>query len=258
MEAAFLQAIFANPEDEAARLIYADWLEERGDPRAEFLRLESMLAGVSRDDPRLHEAETRLQALRSGIDGDWLARVDRTDRYTMLWPIDYCRYVVTSNEVEKPLRFVWGGHNQQTRFSFMKVKASDYIYPVRVRDKALYVIARMRVKEVMRRESYLQAHPEDQHLIRNSCAGEVLVGEAGTPINFQVRVPGEMLERLRFRSKKSDRPLKYVKDGQLMNSMSVHGIFRLTARSAQDFDALIRKEYRSPEANDSGWWHGIA
>src|SRR5262245_5497001 len=31
---AFLQAIRANPEDEAPWLIYADWLEERGDPRA--------------------------------------------------------------------------------------------------------------------------------------------------------------------------------------------------------------------------------
>ena len=30
---AFLQAIRENPDDDAPRLIYADWLEERGDPR---------------------------------------------------------------------------------------------------------------------------------------------------------------------------------------------------------------------------------
>jgi uncharacterized protein (TIGR02996 family) len=35
---AFLQAIRANPEDEASWLIYADWLEERGDPRATLYR----------------------------------------------------------------------------------------------------------------------------------------------------------------------------------------------------------------------------
>ncbi len=35
---AFLRAILAYPEDDTPRLIYADWLEERGDPRAELLR----------------------------------------------------------------------------------------------------------------------------------------------------------------------------------------------------------------------------
>jgi uncharacterized protein (TIGR02996 family) len=34
----FLRAIQADPVDEANVLIYADWLEERGDPRADFLR----------------------------------------------------------------------------------------------------------------------------------------------------------------------------------------------------------------------------
>jgi uncharacterized protein (TIGR02996 family) len=35
---AFLDAIRANPEDDAPWLIYADWLEERGDPRAALYR----------------------------------------------------------------------------------------------------------------------------------------------------------------------------------------------------------------------------
>jgi uncharacterized protein (TIGR02996 family) len=34
----FLQAIRANPADDAPWLIYADWLEERGDPRATLYR----------------------------------------------------------------------------------------------------------------------------------------------------------------------------------------------------------------------------
>jgi uncharacterized protein (TIGR02996 family) len=40
-DAAFLRDILANPADEARRLIYADWLEDHGDPdRAEFIRVE--------------------------------------------------------------------------------------------------------------------------------------------------------------------------------------------------------------------------
>lgn len=38
-EQAFLQAILEHPDDDAGKLVYADWLEEQGDPRAEFLRL---------------------------------------------------------------------------------------------------------------------------------------------------------------------------------------------------------------------------
>ena len=41
MEAAFLAAIQQRPDDDASRLIYADWLEERGDSdRAEFIRTQ--------------------------------------------------------------------------------------------------------------------------------------------------------------------------------------------------------------------------
>jgi uncharacterized protein (TIGR02996 family) len=31
----FIQAILENPREEANWLVYADWLEERGDPRSE-------------------------------------------------------------------------------------------------------------------------------------------------------------------------------------------------------------------------------
>jgi uncharacterized protein (TIGR02996 family) len=42
----FLRAICANPEDDTVRLVYADWLDENGDPeRAEFIRTQVTLAG---------------------------------------------------------------------------------------------------------------------------------------------------------------------------------------------------------------------
>jgi uncharacterized protein (TIGR02996 family) len=40
----FLQEIAAAPDDDAPRLVYADWLEERGDPRGEFIRIQCELA----------------------------------------------------------------------------------------------------------------------------------------------------------------------------------------------------------------------
>jgi uncharacterized protein (TIGR02996 family) len=42
-EQAFLQAMLEDPRDLALRLIFADWLEEHGDPRGELLRLTHLL-----------------------------------------------------------------------------------------------------------------------------------------------------------------------------------------------------------------------
>lgn len=47
-EAAFLQAICANPEDDTARLVFADWLDEHGNAdRAEFIRVQIRMNAIS-------------------------------------------------------------------------------------------------------------------------------------------------------------------------------------------------------------------
>lgn len=67
LEATFLAAIAANPNDAEARSVYADWLDERGDPRGEYLRIEALL----------HEGPPKLRALRDTIDPTWIASVTR-------------------------------------------------------------------------------------------------------------------------------------------------------------------------------------
>ncbi len=50
---AFLLAVLADPDDDAPRLIYADWLDEQGDgERAEFIRVQCALAPMAWDDER--------------------------------------------------------------------------------------------------------------------------------------------------------------------------------------------------------------
>src|SRR5262249_32889270 len=49
---AFLRSIIEAPEDDAPRLVYADWLEDQGDlERAEFIRVQCRLAEMDEDDP---------------------------------------------------------------------------------------------------------------------------------------------------------------------------------------------------------------
>ena len=48
-EAAFLRTIRSTPEDAAPRLVYADWLDERHDPRGPVIRLADRLRGLTPD-----------------------------------------------------------------------------------------------------------------------------------------------------------------------------------------------------------------
>src|SRR4051794_11768320 len=53
-EPAFLRAILNDPTDDLARLGYADWLDERGDPRGAWLRAAAAaLAGPTPAPPDL-------------------------------------------------------------------------------------------------------------------------------------------------------------------------------------------------------------
>lgn len=56
-QAAFLRAICETPEDDVVRLVYADWLEEHGQPeRAEFIRVQIELAKRGYPGPLSHQA----------------------------------------------------------------------------------------------------------------------------------------------------------------------------------------------------------
>ncbi len=74
---AFIQAILASPADDVSRLVYADWLEERGDPRGEYLRVELALTAARRQRAKAPELRQRLQELRAKIKRSWLAVFDQ-------------------------------------------------------------------------------------------------------------------------------------------------------------------------------------
>jgi uncharacterized protein (TIGR02996 family) len=51
----FLAAIYAAPEDDAPRLVYADWLLEQGDPRGEFIMKQFQDPKVASGAPDVHK-----------------------------------------------------------------------------------------------------------------------------------------------------------------------------------------------------------
>jgi uncharacterized protein (TIGR02996 family) len=73
-EDAFLQAILQDPDDVALRLVYADWLEERGDPKGEFIRLQCDAEQVADDELRAARL-ARAGALQAAHEAEWLGRL---------------------------------------------------------------------------------------------------------------------------------------------------------------------------------------
>lgn len=77
----FVAAIQAAPDDDAPRLVYADWLQKRGDPRGEFIAVQCMLAAM--DDDQVDDVRTDLQArqwqLFDAHAPEWLAELGLED-----------------------------------------------------------------------------------------------------------------------------------------------------------------------------------
>jgi uncharacterized protein (TIGR02996 family) len=70
-EAAFLDAIRAEPDVDAHRLVFADWLDENGQAdRAEFIRTQCELAR-SADNPRRAHLEERERRLLAAHAREW-------------------------------------------------------------------------------------------------------------------------------------------------------------------------------------------
>src|SRR5687767_1651799 len=73
-EATFYRAILAAPDDDGPRLVFADWLEERGElARAEFIRVQCRLARTDWGDPRGKPLRQRQLELMMAHVPDWVA-----------------------------------------------------------------------------------------------------------------------------------------------------------------------------------------
>lgn len=186
-----------------------------------------------------------------------------SNSFTTLWTNDRCKSLVKYNLEGTLLNTLYGGpHTSEPSFRRAGVTAGDYIYPVRVHKGILYMIARMRVREILSLddyierfpdvftgcerspwasvmfENYLKLHPEKRFLAP-TCTEEVVLGDDSTPIRLDLAVPSEVLERLRFRSQRRERGLKHIKDGRLKSVIVLQGIYRLSEQSADEIARLL-------------------
>ncbi len=77
-ESAFIMAICLDPDNDAPRLVYADWLEETGEPlliaRAEFIRVQCELAKLDEKHPGRPKLKRREEELLGKNLNSWMER----------------------------------------------------------------------------------------------------------------------------------------------------------------------------------------
>lgn len=203
------------------------------------------------------------------------------EAYTIFWTRERCDTLRRLGWTGHQLEVLFGGpHISEPSFRDAKVQRGDEIYPIAVRSGVLYILGRVRVRQILDLEKYIEkrrdlfatylsesptwilnqgykyvspshvltaafdlyreAHPEIRALAP-TCTYEVLECDDSTPLRFDVAVPPDMLLRLRYRSRRKERDLhKHIRDGRLMQSLGVQGIYRLSEASASEFSALVQ------------------
>lgn len=80
-ETAFLAAIVADPDDDASRLVFADWLEEQSKhDKAAFVRREIEFARAPQSSPDFDRLRRELDRLDDAIGGRWAWALVRPGR----------------------------------------------------------------------------------------------------------------------------------------------------------------------------------
>ncbi|WP_254705652.1 hypothetical protein [Streptomyces vilmorinianum] len=170
-----------------------------------------------------------------------------SNSYTAFWTNDLCRYLERSGYGGQRLTLLFGGSHQSLP-SFVRagVRPGDWIYPVRVHRTRMCVLGALEVAGILPYEDAGSLLHDDDYVkllhwrpLKAGCVGEVVIGPPGASLRFDTVVPGGLLERLTYTSRRGERTLKHVEDGRLIHSVGVQGIYRLAAGSAEEIRRLV-------------------
>ncbi|MGW4020896.1 hypothetical protein [Streptomyces sp. NPDC005009] len=167
--------------------------------------------------------------------------------YTALWTNDLCKYLAREGYTGERLTVLFGGpHQSLPSFVRAGVRPGDVIHPVRAFRKRLWALGAMEVGRVLDYDTVGEALAMEDYLrlihwkpLKAGCVSEVVIGPPGSPLAFDRPVPPDLLARLTYRSRRGERQVKHVVDGELRSAVSVHGIYRLAPRSADELRALV-------------------
>lgn len=236
-ELAFLAAIADQPDDDTVRLVYADWLEERSDLRAQYVRLEVERQRLKANSKKRLDLTDRLEQLRSKAAPGWLSRIDRVGRFAVCWPPHLAEDADARGRVGRrlteiraaPSERVWNRGNYLIRIPKTMV-SGQYLYVLATTDQTVLVVARMRLSRIL----------EGQLGQARWTYG--VAGTEGTPIRFDLTIPAPVLERFTWLVVGGKRKPHLDPDGQPAQIREFERTLRLTPATAFDLDELLTPE----------------
>src|SRR3569833_3042161 len=83
------------------------------------------------------------------------------DSFTVLWSQDRCADLRRQGQTGARLELLFGGpHVSQPSFRRAGVRPGDYVYPIHLHSGELFVLGRLRVREIVPLEQYIRRNPE--------------------------------------------------------------------------------------------------
>ncbi|GAA1951095.1 hypothetical protein [Kitasatospora viridis] len=171
------------------------------------------------------------------------------DAFTVLWTHDTCRALRNGGRVgERPTVAFSGSHTSLPAWT--AARPGDEVYALHVNRCEVFVVSRMRVLDLERgaccraapdswQDPEIPGHNDWAMLGAGGCGAEP-VHVDGTPVRFDLPVPGDLLAGLTWRNQRGrTRGLKYVVDGRLERAVSLQGFYRLTPESAAELAQLV-------------------
>lgn len=76
-EISFIREVLFDLKDEMPRQVYADWLEERGDPRGAFLRIDYAMRQLDSEVAEYEQQRERRDELVHKLDPQWVSLLAR-------------------------------------------------------------------------------------------------------------------------------------------------------------------------------------
>jgi|GEM_PF-2725008 len=157
-EAALLAHIRGHPDDATAKLVYADWLDERGDPRAAVIRAAERLSTLSVLKADYWEAKAARTELFATADAEWLAALGYARRHRPMFaalPTDRgSRWRLLDRFVDvwrEPLRADDGYHEAELAHAEARL---EFALPAALRE--FYAIAGKRADVFSRQDRFTE------------------------------------------------------------------------------------------------------
>jgi uncharacterized protein (TIGR02996 family) len=250
-ERGLLRAVLGSCDDLTLLGAYADFLDERTDPRGPWLRalIAREAAIASGDFADLDSAAMKLPALRPGIDPDWAALFDAIalvgSHFTVLLTAEIADHLRETVPAGEPLRELHSWATAQSDFKAGGLHPDAHVYPLQVLTGRVLVLTRFRVAALRNRTKQFtdsEFLPDSVRrftsLVTPSMIRILDVADGGV-LDFERTVPQPVLERLRYATRRGERGLTFKKDGSLTSIAGLHGVFRLSIRSARDLAAFV-------------------